>query len=85
MTLTSSPCDLDNMSLFQNLKLKRGKVDSRCSSDGKNHFIHIYICIGSVFEMHVELISNQHPSKVSDVSGFFRSVYSPRAVSLEHP
>lgn len=36
MTLTRSPCELDNMSLFQNLKLKRGKVDSRCSSDGKN-------------------------------------------------
>lgn len=36
MTLTSSPCELDNMSLFQDLKLKRRKVDSRCSSDGKN-------------------------------------------------
>lgn len=35
MTLTSSPCELDNMSLFQDLKLKRRKVDSRCSSDGK--------------------------------------------------
>ncbi|XP_066595570.1 hormone receptor 4 [Prorops nasuta] len=33
MTLTSSPCELDNMSLFQDLKLKRRKVDSRCSSD----------------------------------------------------
>lgn len=36
MTLTSSPCELDNMSLFQDLKLKRRKVDSRCSSDGEN-------------------------------------------------
>lgn len=35
MTLTKSPCDLDTMSLFQDLKLKRRKVDSRCSSDGK--------------------------------------------------
>ncbi|XP_063972532.1 hormone receptor 4 isoform X1 [Diachasmimorpha longicaudata] len=33
MTLTSSPCELDNMSLFQDFKLKRRKVDSRCSSD----------------------------------------------------
>ena len=38
MTLTSSPCELDNMSLFQDLKLKRRKVDSRCSSDGKKSF-----------------------------------------------
>ncbi|XP_063231697.1 hormone receptor 4 [Bacillus rossius redtenbacheri] len=36
MTLTSSPCDLDTMSLFQDLKLKRRKVDSRCSSDGES-------------------------------------------------
>ncbi|XP_033227993.1 hormone receptor 4 isoform X2 [Belonocnema kinseyi] len=36
MTLTSSPCELDNMSLFQDLKLKRRKVDSRCSSDGES-------------------------------------------------
>jgi hypothetical protein len=35
MTLTRAPCDLDTMSLFQDLKLKRRKVDSRCSSDGK--------------------------------------------------
>lgn len=35
MTLTRGPCDLDNMSLFQDLKLKRRKVDSRCSSDGE--------------------------------------------------
>lgn len=35
MTLSRGPCDLDNMSLFQDLKLKRRKVDSRCSSDGK--------------------------------------------------
>ncbi|KAJ9589421.1 hypothetical protein L9F63_017365, partial [Diploptera punctata] len=34
MTLTRTPCDLDTMSLFQDLKLKRRKVDSRCSSDG---------------------------------------------------
>ncbi|KAG7303991.1 hypothetical protein JYU34_010912 [Plutella xylostella] len=34
MTLSRGPCDLDNMSLFQDLKLKRRKVDSRCSSDG---------------------------------------------------
>ncbi|KAL6448012.1 hypothetical protein ACFW04_000209 [Cataglyphis niger] len=33
MTLPSSPCEIDNMSLFQDLKLKRRKVDSRCSSD----------------------------------------------------
>lgn len=36
MTLPSSPCEIENMSLFQDLKLKRRKVDSRCSSDGKN-------------------------------------------------
>ena len=35
MTLTSAPCEVDTMSLFQDLKLKRRKVDSRCSSDGK--------------------------------------------------
>jgi nuclear receptor subfamily 6 group A len=34
MTLTRAPCELDKMSLFQDLKLKRRKVDSRCSSDG---------------------------------------------------
>ncbi|CAH1975835.1 unnamed protein product [Acanthoscelides obtectus] len=33
MTLTRTPCELDKMSLFQDLKLKRRKVDSRCSSD----------------------------------------------------
>lgn len=38
MTLTRTPCELDTMSLFQDLKLKRRKVDSRCSSDGKNDF-----------------------------------------------
>ncbi|KDR18027.1 hypothetical protein L798_07819, partial [Zootermopsis nevadensis] len=36
MTLTSTPCELDTMSLFQDLKLKRRKVDSRCSSDGES-------------------------------------------------
>ncbi|XP_014286558.1 hormone receptor 4 isoform X2 [Halyomorpha halys] len=36
MTLTRAPCDLDAMSLFQDLKLKRRKVDSRCSSDGES-------------------------------------------------
>jgi len=36
MTLTRNPCDLDTMSLFQDLKLKRRKVDSRCSSDGES-------------------------------------------------
>nr|XP_032514732.1 hormone receptor 4 isoform X1 [Danaus plexippus plexippus] len=36
MTLSRGPCDLDNMSLFQDLKLKRRKVDSRCSSDGES-------------------------------------------------
>jgi len=36
MTLTRTPCELDKMSLFQDLKLKRRKVDSRCSSDGKS-------------------------------------------------
>jgi hypothetical protein len=35
MTLTKTPCELDTMSLFQDLKLKRRKVDSRCSSDGQ--------------------------------------------------
>lgn len=35
MTLTRAPCELDKMSLFQDLKLKRRKVDSRCSSDGE--------------------------------------------------
>ena len=39
MTLTRTPCELDKMSLFQDLKLKRRKVDSRCSSDGKHNFI----------------------------------------------
>lgn len=34
MTLTRTPCELDKMSLFQDLKLKRRKIDSRCSSDG---------------------------------------------------
>ncbi|ENN74500.1 hypothetical protein YQE_08945, partial [Dendroctonus ponderosae] len=33
MTFTRTPCELDKMSLFQDLKLKRRKVDSRCSSD----------------------------------------------------
>lgn len=37
MTLTRTPCELDKMSLFQDLKLKRRKVDSRCSSDGKKY------------------------------------------------
>ncbi|XP_063831270.1 hormone receptor 4 isoform X3 [Ostrinia nubilalis] len=37
MTLSRGPCELvDNMSLFQDLKLKRRKVDSRCSSDGES-------------------------------------------------
>ncbi|KYB29221.1 hormone receptor 4 isoform X2 [Tribolium castaneum] len=36
MTLTRAPCELDKMSLFQDLKLKRRKVDSRCSSDGES-------------------------------------------------
>ncbi|XP_047103792.1 hormone receptor 4-like [Schistocerca piceifrons] len=36
MTLTTTPCELDTMSLFQDLKLKRRKVDSRCSSDGES-------------------------------------------------
>uniref|UniRef100_A0A2H8TDZ0 Hormone receptor 4 n=1 Tax=Melanaphis sacchari TaxID=742174 RepID=A0A2H8TDZ0_9HEMI len=36
MTLTSTPCDLSTMSLFQDLKLKRRKIDSRCSSDGES-------------------------------------------------
>ncbi|KYN45416.1 Hormone receptor 4 [Trachymyrmex septentrionalis] len=36
MTLPSSPCEIENMSLFQDLKLKRRKVDSRCSSDGES-------------------------------------------------
>lgn len=35
MTLMRTPCELDKMSLFQDLKLKRRKVDSRCSSDGE--------------------------------------------------
>lgn len=35
MTLTRTPCELDKMSLFQDLKLKRRKIDSRCSSDGE--------------------------------------------------
>jgi hypothetical protein len=35
MTLTRTPCEFDTMSLFQDLKLKRRKVDSRCSSDGQ--------------------------------------------------
>jgi hypothetical protein len=38
MTLTRAPCELDKMSLFQDLKLKRRKVDSRCSSDGRAPF-----------------------------------------------
>lgn len=37
MTLTSTPCDLSTMSLFQDLKLKRRKIDSRCSSDGESY------------------------------------------------
>ncbi|XP_022194097.2 hormone receptor 4 [Nilaparvata lugens] len=36
MTLTRTPCDLDTMSLYQDIKLKRRKVDSRCSSDGES-------------------------------------------------
>ncbi|XP_044728083.1 hormone receptor 4 [Chrysoperla carnea] len=36
MTVTRTPCELDKMSLFQDLKLKRRKVDSRCSSDGES-------------------------------------------------
>lgn len=43
MTLTSSPCELDNMSLFQDLKLKRRKVDSRCSSDGESSSLMFYL------------------------------------------
>lgn len=42
MTLTSTPCDLSTMSLFQDLKLKRRKIDSRCSSDGKLIRITLY-------------------------------------------
>lgn len=34
--------DGGKMSLFQDLKLKRRKVDSRCSSDGKK-FIHSFM------------------------------------------
>lgn len=34
LTRNSLP-DFDTMSLFQDLKLKRRKIDSRCSSDGK--------------------------------------------------
>ena len=37
MTLSRGPySELDKMSLFQDLKLKRRKVDSRCSSDGES-------------------------------------------------
>lgn len=37
MTLSRGPyTELDKMSLFQDLKLKRRKVDSRCSSDGES-------------------------------------------------
>lgn len=37
MTLSRGPYnELDKMSLFQDLKLKRRKVDSRCSSDGES-------------------------------------------------
>ncbi|CAB3363216.1 Hypothetical predicted protein [Cloeon dipterum] len=35
-TMTASPRDLQIMSLFQDIKLKRHKVDSRCSSDGES-------------------------------------------------
>ncbi|KAF5294297.1 hypothetical protein FQA39_LY13441 [Lamprigera yunnana] len=36
MTLIRTPYELDKMSLFQDLKLKRRKIDSRCSSDGES-------------------------------------------------
>nr|WAT94106.1 HR4X1 [Henosepilachna vigintioctopunctata] len=36
MTLTRGPCELEKMSLFQDLKLKRRKIDSRCSSDSES-------------------------------------------------
>uniref|UniRef100_T1H219 NR LBD domain-containing protein n=1 Tax=Megaselia scalaris TaxID=36166 RepID=T1H219_MEGSC len=37
MTLSRGPySELDKMSLFQDLKLKRRKIDSRCSSDGES-------------------------------------------------
>lgn len=62
MTLTRTPCELDKMSLFQDLKLKRRKVDSRCSSDGKScvhanassnhsfcHLFFLFICLDRLF------------------------------------
>lgn len=45
MTLTRTPCELDKMSLFQDLKLKRRKVDSRCSSDGKNCILKSHVML----------------------------------------
>jgi hypothetical protein len=33
--MAASPRELQIMSLFQDIKLKRHKVDSRCSSDGE--------------------------------------------------
>lgn len=65
MTLTSSPCELDNMSLFQNLKLKRGKVDSRCSSDGKNNL--------TLYRIYRISIQNE----MSDVTGFIAPCIRP--------
>lgn len=58
MTLTRPPCELDKMSLFQDLKLKRRKVDSRCSSDGES--------VADTSTSSPDLVSPSSP-KMSDV------------------
>ncbi|XP_017787036.1 PREDICTED: hormone receptor 4 [Nicrophorus vespilloides] len=60
MTLTRTPCELDKMSLFQDLKLKRRKVDSRCSSDGES--------VADTSTSSPDLVSPSSP-KMSDVVG----------------
>nr|CAH7755285.1 unnamed protein product [Callosobruchus chinensis] len=62
MTLTRTPCELDKMSLFQDLKLKRRKVDSRCSSDGES-------VAGDVITSTPELLTSTLPSAMTTASG----------------
>ncbi|XP_074033214.1 nuclear hormone receptor 4 isoform X3 [Leptinotarsa decemlineata] len=74
MTLTRTPCELDKMSLFQDLKLKRRKVDSRCSSDGES--------VADTSTSSADLLSRSSP-KMADTA---MSPPSPDSTPLQlHP
>ena len=47
MTVTVAHSE-SKMSLFQEMKLKRRKADSRCSSDGNHSFIHSFIITNQI-------------------------------------